>query len=226
MFAVSSFVDEKDRTSNVEKLRILHDRVTRVQKMLGAASTHFAGTLPGRFTALRIRRGENQKNERRATQENVLGAIFSVRQTLSHNHENPVIILGSKGFIGKEVVARLQAEGMSVIAIDQDTPYNEEGLRYKKPNKAHIIVNITAPEAVNEYVDPLYMGKGTTLLNEVYPAPHGDVVHQMKELGVTVLHIAGVMADVTPLFPGPYEGALPCCAALPGEEYHVKIVEL
>ena len=221
MFAISAFVDGKD-SGDSDGFRLLHDRVETLRQRIGATTTHFAGTLPGRFTALKVRRGVNQKNERVATQENVVGAVMQLRDLFCHKDTYPVIILGSQGYIGKEVVAQLVAKDVHVIGIDKGV----DAVEYVKPGVPHIVVNITAPEAINQYIDSKYMDHNTILLNEVYPAPHADVVSHLHELGVLVYHIAGVEAEAIPPFPGSYRGALPCCAAIPGEGYSVKIIEL
>lgn len=223
MFAISAHVDGKDSAYEPEDLRNLHRRTERIQGLLGANSTHFAGTLPGRLSALRVRRGDNQGNEQRATVENVLKAIRFVRGT----HQLPVVILGSKGYVGRKVDESLRKTGISVTGVEKDGVYYE-GERvaesYAPPTDMHLLINITRPEVVNDYID--HMGEKTILLNEVYPAPHRDVVAAMKEKGVKPCHIAGVEARVWPSFPLSYQGAIPCCAALPGEDYDVVVIKL
>lgn len=217
--AISSFIDKKEQAPDPEMLRLLYARSLLLKEAIGAKTLHFAGTLPGRFTQLRINRGDDQKNERIATQKNVVKAILQIRKDLGHGSSSPVVILGSKGYIGKTVTAQLAALSIIVIGIDKDT----RGI-YQKPNAQHLLVNITEPEAINGYLE--HMDDTTALLNEVYPAPHRDVVVQMKERGVRVFHIAGVLAETLFPFPFAYQNAIPCCAANPCEEYEVKIVEL
>lgn len=229
MFAISMFVDSGDAVVKGEVLRLLHSRVSRIKESLGATSTHFAGTLPGRFTTLRVRRGDNQGNEKRVTQETVVKAVMLLREQLLHGPQNPVVVLGSNGYIGKEVTAQLSAVGVLVIGVEKEGAYEDgvcHGNAYTAPGVAHILLNITAPEAVNQYVAKQKMSSLTTLLNEVYPDPHEEVTREMKNLGARVFHIAGVVAKATPPFPGFYKGAVPCCAALPDEKYSVKIIEL
>lgn len=218
--AISSFIDKKEQAPDPEMLRLLHARALLLKNALGAKTLHFAGTLPGRFTTqLRINRGDDQKNERIATQKNVVTAILRMRVRLGHDASSPVVILGSRGYIGKTVTAQLAALSIIVIGIDKDTSST-----YQKPDGHHLLVNITEPEAINNYLE--HMDEKTALLNEVYPAPHRDVVVQMKERGARVFHIAGVLAETLFSFPYVYQGAIPCCAALPDEEYEVKIIEL
>lgn len=224
VFAISAFIDhkEKESASEAEKLRLLYKRMEVIKTRLGAVSAHFAGTLPGRFTFLKIDRGEDQKNERKATQENVVRATLELRTLLEHDPTCPVVVFGARGYIGKGVVKQL--EGVSpVVGVDK---VDGSVLGYQKPDGPHIIVDISRPDAINPLVDYSYMDWKTAVLNEVYPAPHGDVVKQMKALGVRVFHVAGVNADVWPAFPKAYQGAVPCCAALHGVQYEVRVVEL
>lgn len=229
-FAISAHVDGKDSHVDSTTMHTFHSGVEKIAKQLGASTIHFAGTLPGRLTAFRVRRGDNQRNERQATEENVIKAVTMLRATLSHGNENFVVVLGSKGYVGKGVVSGLEQLGIRVLSVDKDGVFASGrylGDRYIQPRLPHIMLNITRPEAINAYIDPATMSNCTTVLNEVYPAPHPDVVSQMKDLGARVFHIGGVVASVAPLpFPSAYCGAVPCCAALPGTDYQVKVIEM
>jgi hypothetical protein len=207
-------------------LRSLHERVKVISSWLGNVSTHFAGTLPGKLSALHVRRGGNQKNERSATQSNVVKAILSVRKEKGHTNDNPVVIFGALGYIGKMVTQALRSAGIQVVEVDKYPNTVDILSHYQKPDVPHVIVNITRPEAFNDYVTREILAEGVCFLNEVYPAPHPDVVFEMSSLGVDVRHIAGVKASVWPQFPGAYKDAVPCCAALSGEDYTVLIVKL
>ncbi len=221
MFAISAYVDQMDTKEEAENLRTLYERSFGIKESLGAQSLHFAGTLPGRFVFLRINRKNDKYNERSATQINVVKAIESLRQELLHGSSNPVVVLGANGYIGKAVTFSLLEKGVHVIPVDKTatTPY-------RKPCIPYLLVNITGPEAINEYIDPRLMGEDTVVLNEVYPAPHADIVKDIRSLGASVYHIQGVKSATVPPFPGAYQGAIPCCAALATEEYEVSIAQL
>lgn len=223
MFAISAHVDGKDSVYEPEDLRGLHASVEELRTRLGATSTHFAGTIPGRLAILRVHRYENQANEQKATAENVIKAIHFVRG----DRLVPVVVLGSRGYVGRKVAEDLKSHNIKTIGVDLGGVYHN-GLcvssNYTQPPDPHVLVNITGPEKANGYIDE--MGKNTLFLNEVYPAPHPDVVQAMKEKGVDVRHIAGVKASVWPPFPSAYQGAVPCCAALPGEDYEVLVIKL
>ncbi len=224
MFAISAHVDGRDSDYDANDLRDLHARTELVKTLLGATSTHFAGTLPGRLSALKVRRGDSQGVEQRATVENVVQAVEDTQHTRCY----PVVILGAKGYVGRKVTEHLsEKKRLKVLAVDTDGVY-ENGERvsdvYEALSAPHLILNIMRPEAINPYIET--MGDMTVVLNEVYPAPHPDVVASMRERGVRVYHIAGVKASVWPPFPSAYQGAVPCCAALPGEKYKVSVIEL
>ncbi len=228
MFAISSHIDGKDEGDVNEKARDFHTKVEMLRLRLGAVTTHFAGTLPSRLTALKVRRGSNALNERVATARNVVEAILHTRSHEGHTGNHLVVVLGSKGYIGREVIKMLEAKNIQVVGVDVDGVYKEGvfwSKVYTKPTSNHLLVNITHPEAINKYIDD-QMDATTSLLNEVYPAPHKDVIESMKEKGVKVFHIAGVKTSVWPPFPSAYKGAVPCCAALPNETYEVAVVRL
>ncbi len=221
MFAISSHVDGRDSNYDPSDLKGLHTFVESLKGWLRADSTHFAGTLPGRLSALKVRR---VNSEQRATVENVVKAVGVVR----HTRPYPVVILGAKGYVGREVTKYLvDGSNLEVLAVDLDGVY-QNGCRvsgeYMELEDPHLILNITHPEAINPYIDK--MNRRTIVLNEVYPAPGSGVVSSMNNRGVDVYHIAGVKASVWPPFPGSYQGAVPCCAALPGENYEVVVVKL
>lgn len=228
MFAVSSHIDGRDSNYARSDLHEFHTRVDTLRNYLGATTTHFAGTLPGRLTALKIKRGQDAKNEREATTQNVVKAILKVRAEKKHDNTNPVVVLGCKGYIGREVTAILDAYGIPVIGVDVGGVYQNGKFvsrEYVKPEVPHLLVNITHPEAINGYIDS-QMDSTTTVLNEVYPAPHDEVVQAMRDKGVDVYHVAGVKASVLPPFPSSYQGAIPCCAALGSEVYDVVVIQL
>lgn len=224
--AISTKIDGENY--DIDGLRGFHKSVEKLASFLGAnVSTHLAGTLPGRLTGLRVSRGRNSMNERRATVANVIKAIETVREKHGHNKGNPVIILGSMGYIGREVSNQLQEKGVVVVGVDIQAVIDQEGSTstvYTDPKIPHLVVNITRPEAINKYIDR--MSSNTVVINEVYPAPHQDVLAEMKAKGIDVYHIGGVQAKSQPTFPGPYAGAVPCCAALSDEDYPIVLVQL
>ena len=217
-FAVSTFFDSEDVSS--ESLRIFYEKVKSLKSSIGAKTAHFAGTLPGRFSKNHVHRGNDMKNERVATAKCVVEAVLALRDELGHNQTNDVVILGSRGFVGREVVSKLKQEGVHPVEVDLDI----DGGKYVTPQMPHVVVNITLPGVIASHLD--VMNEHTCLLNEVYPAPSGEILDQLRIQGVQVHHLAGVVAHVFPPFPKSYQGAVPCCAALNDEEYVVRTMRI
>ncbi len=222
-FAISSHLDEVGGQNSPYDLRQFHYRVEKIAELLGGVSTHFAGTLPSRLTELKVNRGKNKRNERVATVDNVVRAIFHVRSQLRHTNLDPIIVLGSKGYIGREVMRCLGEHLCTVVGVDLEDTFAGGSCMYEFPNRPHLVVNITVPEAVNDYIDGF--SAKTVLLNEVFPQPDADVIREINAKGAKAYHLSGVSAIALPSFPFEYQGAVPCCAALQ-ERYDVKVIEL
>jgi hypothetical protein len=212
-FAISATEDDIHASSNADFVRVMYEEVKKTQKLVGAKTNHLAGTLPSRLAYLRTKR---ENNEQKSTAVNVVNAILRFRKNFNHAH-NSVILLGYRGFVGREVTLLLEKYRISVEGV-------ELGDTFVAPATPHLVVNITRPEALNPHVSSL--NKFSMVLNEVYPEPHQDVVSSIKELGAHVSHIAGVKAFAFPAFPGAYKGAVPCCAALPEETYDICFAKL
>ncbi len=213
MFAISATEAHIHEPSYGENVREMYASVDRVRERVNARTSHFAGTLPSVLNRLRVRR---PNNEQRATVENVLKAVSRIRSHYGHTSEVPVVIIGSNGYVGRVVAQTLAQEGVKVLGVDIGDEF---------PSVARsLVLNISRPEAINGVLDVL--GEGKVLLNEVYPPPPSDIIEALKEKGVPTHHIVGVHAESVPPFPGAYHGGAPCCAALPGVDYHVLIKEL
>jgi hypothetical protein len=213
MFAISATEADIHEPSNADSVREMHIRTSEVCLQLGATSTHFAGTLPSALNRLRVRR---PNNEQTATQENVVKAVHLIRQSCGGASDDPVIILGSKGYVGRTVLKVLQEQGLSVYGVDVGDTF---------PSVSRgVVLNISRPEAINNLIESI--APGMVVLNEVYPEPHAEVVRLFAEKGVPVHHIVGVKAAAVPPFPGAYLGGAPCCSALPGVNYEVLIKRL
>lgn len=220
MTAISAPIDQEGFVFGKGELNLLQKRIKKVARAVGATSLHFAGTLPGRMAMNRINRGGNQNNEQIATVENVLKAALHMRRELG-SPEMPVFILGVNGYIGRELFSQLQKQGVSVSGVDKDGG----SLRGEKPKTEHLLVNVAKPEALGEYVRA-FPYERFHVLNEVYPGPEPEELAYVQRFGHRVFHLAGVVAECWPPFPGEYQGCVPCCAALPGIDYEVVVREL
>ncbi len=213
-FAVSATEADILSTSAASNLREMFARTEEIKKRLGADSEHLAGIIPGVLTHLRTRRCNN---EQIATATNVTKAVCDLRNLLGHIGSQEVFLLGHKGYIGKEVTRLLTLAQVSVIGIDL-------GDMFIAPEYPHMVLNITRPEVLNGYIPVL--NTYSVVVNEVYPAPHRDVVQEIQARGAVVYHIAGVAARSIPPFPFSYGGAVPCCAAIKEVNYAPVVVQL
>lgn len=213
-FAISSDENEIRASSSPDELRGLNEKALAIAEVIGAKTIHYAGILPGRMTFLRVPR---PSVEREATKSAVVIAVLSLQKKLNFPRDSKVILLGHKGYVGKEVFASLLGQGVDVVGVDV-------GDTFVVPEGMHIVLNVTKPEAINRYIDSF--NHNTVLLNEVYPAPHRDIITQIKENRARAFHIAGVKAEALPVFPASYKGAVPCCGAIPGEYYEIVFKEL
>ncbi len=199
-----------------EVLKQLHEEVLGLARRIckEGGTTHFAGILPGVFARLKVRR---DNVEQQATAENVVRAITALRKNLHHGPQNIVTILGSLGFVGREVVRLLGKNGVTVYGVDKHDFFVAHSLN-------HIVVDISTPDAIKKHMKGFTAR--TVVLNEVYPPPSGKVLEELKEKVVRVYHLAGVNGESFPAFPFGYGNAAPCCAAIPGLPYEIVIERL
>lgn len=214
LFGISSGEDEIKSDANAADLLRLHQATGDIAARVGAISIHFAGIIPGRLKSRRVLR---QNMEQEATSIAVVKAVLKLRARLDHAPEAPVVLLGYRGFVGREVMRRLAQMNLAVRGV-------EKGDRLVVPSVPHLVVNITLPEAINNHIENF--NEHSVLLNEVYPAPDQETLERLYSKGVQAYHLAGVRAIAWPAFPGAYRGAVPCCGAIPSEEYEVMLRKL
>ncbi len=214
LFAILSGEDEIKSDANTADLLRLHQATRDIAERIGAKSTHFAGIIP---SCLKYRRVLRQNMEQEATSIAVVKAVLELRARLGHAPEAPVVLLGYRGFVGREVMRRLTQMNLAVSGV-------EKGDKLIVPMAPHLVVNITLPEAINTHIESF--NGHSVLLNEVYPAPDREIVERLYSNGVQAYHLAGVRAKAWPAFPGAYRGAVPCCGAIPSEHYEVVLRKL
>lgn len=213
-FAISSSEVDIKSEGKVSNLKILHQETKELAKKLGAKSIHFAGIIPG---CLKYRRVPRPNTEQEATVIAVVKATQSLREQLGHTADSPIVLLGYKGFIGREVMRKLTQMNLAVRGVEKND-------QIAIPCAPHMVINITQPEAINAHVDSF--NEYSVLLNEVYPVPCREVLEYLRSKSVQVYHLAGVIAEAWPAFPGAYHGAVPCCGAIPTEHYEVVLKRL
>lgn len=213
-FAISADEEKIKSDAQASGLSSLHEATKKVADKVGAKSIHYAGIIPG---CMKYRKVSRPNTEQEATSIAVIKAIQTLRTQLGHPPDAPVILLGYRGFVGREVTRRLTEINLFVSGVEKDDSL-------VVPDTPHLIVNITLPEAINTHIGNF--NEHSVLLNEVYPAPNRETVGRLRSKNVQVFHLAGVQAKAWPPFPSTYRGAVPCCGAIPSEHYEVVLKKL
>lgn len=220
MFVISANNADFREPGNIENLRSVAAQMEQFRVMLGAKRKTFAGILPGILYFKRIIR---EKTEAETTVKAVMCAIAKTQERHFLHSNDHIVVLGGKGFIGRMVVAALQAPHVHVIDKDLESEERMNILDHLRGEKT-LLVNIADNGALNEYLPHLW--SEVTILNEVYPEPTKDMVKVMQQKKCTCYHIVGVRAKAIPAFPHAYEGAIPCCAAWQSRDMHVELLKL
>lgn len=211
MFGVSSNDSHFAKSSHVEDLAALTERMEKLRVLLGAKQKTFAGVLPG----LLAQRGIlTDTPEADVTATVVVQAIATLKLEAGLPPTAPVIVLGGGGFVGRRIVSLLGTK-QRVEVVDQIHGYPAE-LPADLSGRPVVLLNVAAPGAIGEYLDSLW--PEMVVLNEVYPEPSPTEVAALTALGVPCFHVAGVKARAFPPFPAAYAGAVPCCAAWPSDD--------
>jgi hypothetical protein len=215
--AISSTEEDFLAPSNQGELSRLVGRTERLRLLLGAQRKTFAGVLPGVLYARRIVR---ESPETDLTAEVVVRAERKVRDQLGWSANHPVVVLGGRGFVGRRLVRRFQAEGRNVHVVDLKGD-QERGWPDHLEGRRAILVNAARRDSLVEYLPRFW--PELVLLNEVYPEPGQAEISLPREIGSVAFHVAGVAALCIPAFPGAYSDGIPCCAAMPDPAMEVKV---
>lgn len=228
--AMGSHEAEFSASENRDQLQRVHQRMQRMAKLVGAKTASYAGILPSILARSGVQR---EPIERERTVHWVLCGIEQVRKIAGLSASSPIVILGASGFVGSQVVERLQQSAAPhIIQIDPAHPdpacRSPRALEAIRGQRA-IIVNISRNQVIEQYANQLW--EGLVVLNEVYPECTSETLAILKRLNIRYFHIQGVKAFTLPDFPGAYRGAVPCCAASAAEatarvEYSDSFVSL
>src|SRR3989344_2693669 len=201
MFCISANNGEFSDPQNHEKVVNLERRMERIRILLKAECKTFAGIIPGVLYHKRIIRDAPEAD---LTAEIIKQAIGNIRQVEKMSDDTPILIIGSRGFIGRRVINLLSKDNTYGLDIGDSWPDYLVGQRV-------ILVNITIKNVLMDYIEKIW--PGVVIINEVYPEPPPETLSAIKDHGCTCYHIKGVKANAFPPFPGAYGGAIPCCAA-------------
>lgn len=185
-------------------LRDLKRNTDFIASALGVTATRYSGILPSAMQRKGVMDPEALDQRSDLVGRVVTLAEASVRQQLALSPETPVVLLGGRGSVGRQLMKRLLLERRTVFSVDSNDRFPEH-LR----GQQIILIDVARKGALEQLIPKLW--QGVVLINETYPAPRKNVIRKLREKGVPVFHIAGVEGFALPQFPGAYSGGIPCC---------------
>lgn len=219
MFCITATNKDFKNPDNFENLKKLEERAEKIRNLFCSERKTYAGILPGVLYNLGIIKTTFEAD---LTALAIMQAIGKLRMLEDLALDTPIIVLGGKGFVGQRACGLLRSKDVYSIDI-ADGQDKKDWPMHLKGEKV-IVLNIARNKALYEYLDVMW--PGTHILNEVYPAPYGELLEEIKKHGLKCYHIVGVEAFALPSFPEEYEGGAPCCAARQSKEMNVIIKNL
>ncbi|MBT4790114.1 MAG: hypothetical protein HON90_00960 [Halobacteriovoraceae bacterium] len=190
-----------------------------LKKLLGVSSMTYSGILPSAMKKAEIMSKDELQERSRLVGDVVIDAEKEIRQRLNYAPNCPVIILGGKGNVGREVASKFLTYGRDIYIFDLGDQLPQE-LR----NRQVILIDIARKGVLEKYIHEFW--EGMAIVNETYPEPSRDVSRQLKEMNIPLFHVAGVKAVAIPKFPHAYAGGIPCCAMNPAKKVRALVREL
>jgi len=203
-FSVTGAEAELVDVKNSVSLEALLARIEGIAGLLHADRCALAGVLPSVLASRGVPHGTTEAETAAAC---VVRAIRKV-QTLDRLTGCPIVIMGSRGFVGSRVMERLAGELVYPIDRNSDGPAELPDVLRGKPA---LLVNLTWANVLEGWVEQMWTG--LVVLNEVYPPPSTRCCDLICARGVKLYHLTGVAGAAIPSFPGAYAGGIPCCAA-------------
>ncbi|MGB3796469.1 MAG: hypothetical protein WA957_09225 [Alteraurantiacibacter sp.] len=214
-FVISSTEPDFAVPDNADNLKRLVSKTEKIRLLLGAQQKTFAGILPGILFRKRLVRDVVEAN---VTVMAVIKAEEAVRNIETFSSRVPIIILGSRGFIGRRLISHLSDREVYGIDIEDNALCSWPDHLY---GRDAVIINLTRKAALNDYISKFW--SSLILINEVYPEPLPSELTELADQGCRGYHIVGVNARAYPPFPKAYRGGIPCCAARTTEGMAVMV---
>ncbi len=201
IFGISGTEADFEKPGFLTALKRNSDRIAR---WLGVSSTRYSGILPSAMQRKGVLEPQELARRSGLVGRVVILAEEEVRQQLSMNQGTPVVLLGGRGSVGRQLKRQLLLENRTVYTVGRRDELPEV-LRGQQV----ILIDVARKGALEKIIPQLW--EGVVLLNETYPAPRAKVIRDLGEIGVPVFHLAGVKGFAFPEFPGAYSGGIPCC---------------
>ena len=219
-FFISANEDDFLSEGGLKNLSQVVRRVNEIRAILHAKEQSFAGIISGLLYKNKL---ITETSERDKVVNCVVKGIDETLKLEGYNQNAPIIILGAKGYIGREVARHLHGRTLYLLDINEHEEVSKDWPTEIR-NKKAILVNISKKHQIKHYA-PLAWRR-LILLNEVYPEPGDEEVSMFKQSGGNVYHLSGVKGISFPSFPGAYKNAIPCSASWSNKEIQIVIKSL
>lgn len=209
-FLTTNSEAEIEQPANAAALDRIWQQAHGYMSAVRAQEVRFAGIIPSILSSRGVAAGTS---ERAAAVTAVLKAEALVRARELINEAAPIILLGSDGFLGREIAARLGQRNLYRVDIGggaTSAPNRGAWPAHLRGCKA-ILINVARAGTLELYAGLLW--SSLVVLNEVYPTPARHVLRALSAMQCRLYHIAGAAGYALPAFPDAYAGAIPCCAA-------------
>ena len=190
-----------------------------ISRVVGTKDINCSGILPTMMKRAALIKESELVNRSSLVSKVVSASESIVRENSNLDALSPVIILGGKGSVGKQVTTELITVGRSVYVVDKGDELPSE-LR----NKPAILLDISRSGVINNYLSEFW--NGLVVLNETYPEPPKRVREILQNKNIPLYHIAGVKAFALPKFPHAYAGGVPCCAINATNNFEALVTKL
>jgi hypothetical protein len=219
-FFISASEEEFQTNDGIESLNLLSQRFSSIQEKLCVPEISFAGIIPSVLQKSGVKRNHGERDK---VIESVISAIKYVVMTEKMTINTPIIILGSKGYIGREVIRKLGNREIYKVDRNGDNVISKDWPAQLKGRQT-LLVNISRKETLDGYTSMFW--ESLHILNEVYPEPTPEKIGVLKKYCGNIYHLAGVEGLSFPSFPEGYNNAIPCCAAWPSPRSNVVVKTL
>lgn len=212
-FGISADEGDISDPANRDKLKQLDDRMAALASKIGAKNVAYAGIIPGVMRKLDLRKTTPESS---ATVNLIISSLKKIEESEQLPADFPIIIIGSSGHIGAELVSKLSAtDADRLVRIDLQHLACDDN--FPEPLRAHfgkpaVAINVSRNKVLDTYLE--YMWPGLVILNDVFPEADKATLQAIRNLGAKYYHLAGIKGVAFPKFPKSYAGSIPCCTAL------------
>lgn len=201
----SAISSTEDRFSNKNNLRQITKNTEFISKLLGVRQTNYSGILPTQLKKYSLISDVNFSQRSEIVSAIVYQSERAVRRAVRIDVFLPVILLGGRGTIGRQVARKLKESGREYYIVDKGDEFPNHLV-----GEPTVLIDVARKGALEGYLDLFW--ENLIVINETYPEPSLRIRNRLKSMGIPLYHIVGVSAYSFPSFPKAYAGGVPCCA--------------